>query len=95
MSKRFGLALVQFDCDSCNRNYLFETPRYASLKFGDKVYVEDSDDVATVTAVWNSVFLDNGDKDAFDMIVTACGATLPLKKLVSKVNISKFTYEED
>jgi hypothetical protein len=97
MSKRFGLALVQFDCDSCNRNYLFETPRYASLKFGDKVYVEDSDDVATVISVWDNVFLDTSDKDAFDMIVAACGcgATLPLKKLVSKVNISKFTYEED
>lgn len=95
MSNKFGLALVRFDCDSFARNYLFETPLYASLDVGDKVYVEDSDDVATVISEWNSVFLDSGDKDAFDMIVAACEATLPLKKIVSKIHISDFKYEED
>lgn len=93
MSNKFGLALVQFDLDP--KKYLFEIPLYASLEVGNRVYVEDSNDVATVLSVWDSVFLDSGDREPFDMIVEACGAVLPLKKVVSKIKLLEFNYEED
>lgn len=93
-NNRLGLALVKHRDDGYT--HLYETPLYASLEVGDKVYVEGFEGVAEVVSVWNSVFLDSGDKEAFDMIMVACNPTkLPLLKVKSKVKLVEFNYEED
>jgi hypothetical protein len=93
MSNKFGLALVKHRDDGYT--HLYEIPLYASLEVGDKVYVEGFEGVAEVVSVWNSIYLDTGDKEAFDMIMTACNAKLPLFKIKSKIILSDFKYEED
>ncbi len=93
MSTKLGLALVKYRYGGYM--HLYEIPIYASLEVGDKVYVEGFEGVAEVVSVWNSIYLDSGDKEAFDMIMAACNARLPLPKIKSKLILSDFNYEED
>ena len=92
-SDRFGLVLAIIE--GAIDLHLYETPMYSGLKVGDKVYVEGVYHTCEVKAVWDSCYADSSDKEAFEMLVKACGAKLPLPKVQSKISLSLFNYEED
>ena len=77
----------------CGERRLFEAPSYSPLKEGDVVKVDTSCGVINgiVTAISRSEVLDGFE---YNFIITACGATKPLRRVISKVvEISFFSLE--
>lgn len=82
------LVLVMFP--SNKRPYLFQAPGFSRIKTGDKLIVENADGKAEgyVLGV-NSV---QPDCEDFEFAVTACQATLPLKRVISKIEYRMMEY---
>lgn len=96
MSDYIGLALCRFDNEQ--RPTLFETPAWTSLKEGDRVVVEDmwkesGKNYATVEKTMTTK--KTGDAGDLSFILSACGATLPLPKVLAKVTTHSFVYDEE
>lgn len=94
MKEYIGLAVCQLDN---NEKKLFETPAWRSLATGDRVIVEGSRENSGNYATVLSAFTAR-TKDSFhelEFILTASGETMPLKKVVAKVEYDYFKYEED
>ena len=73
---------------------LFEAPKFSGLREGDKVKVDTRAGIveATVLAVSPAEVYDGYN---YNFIITACGATKPLRKVVSKITETKFEYSEE
>ena len=86
-----GLVLVTFKKDRV-KEYLFRTPKLECISVGDLVTVEGSDDQAVVKSCVRYI---DDDSDEYEMIVRAAGASLPLKKVLSRYIETKFEYDEE
>lgn len=88
--KTIDLVLCEHDLNK-GQKFLFQAPMFSCLKNGDKVMVDTKygERVATVVA---SCSVGEGTEQ-YEMIVQACGASEPLKKVISKITYRKFEYE--
>ena len=95
MSKYMDLVLCQHD--GFEKPNLFRAPAWTRLKKGDRVIVENLDGRGKAEATIQGIMTVNvtEDKDDFDFILLASGATTPLKKVLSKVFLSELEYEND
>lgn len=94
MKEYIGLAMCQLDN---NEKKMFQTPPWKELVTGDRVIVEGKNENCGNYATVLSVFTAR-TKDEFhelEFILSASGETLPLKKVVAKVEYDYFRYEED
>ena len=93
MREYIGLVTCKHGDDS--KVLLFETPPWADLQKGDGVLVETTKGYceATVECAFTARLSDTFHE--LDFILSACGATLPLKKVIAKVTYHKYQYEED
>lgn len=87
---KVGLALCSFK--GSDKLYLFQAPKLANIEVGDYVKVEDTKDTAVVEK-WVE-WIDTDEED-YDMILAAAGATVPLKKIISKLVTVSLKYEEE
>ena len=87
-----GLALCKHD--GCAQSFLFQMPRYASLKEGDHVIVETKNGEQEARVVAKSTFYGINDDD-YKMIVAATGAKEPLKKVLKKIIYEELKYDDD
>lgn len=74
-------------------NYLFQAPYISSLKKGDLVEVEGGTKFATVVAVRSCCETSNS-QEVYDFITQMHGVKLPLKKVIAKVRLDTYLYEE-
>lgn len=74
--------------------FIFQAPEWSTLKAGDKVIVETKkgEAEATVERVYT---VNTTDKEEFEFIMMASGASLPLKKVLKKVTYKVFRYEDE
>ena len=74
--------------------FIFQAPEWSALKTGDKVIVENKkgESEATVERVYT---VNTKDREEFEFIMMASGATLPLKKVLKKVTYRDFKYENE
>ncbi len=89
--KRIGLALCQHI--GAPGKYLFQRPRYSSLKPGDRVIVETKHGEEEASVIESATVYDTDDE--YKMLLAATGATLPLKKVLRKVEFSELRYDEE
>ena len=82
------LVLVKYG-ESCN--YLFRAPYLSSLKEGDLVEVEGGSKYATVVDV---IHVNRYCEAIYNFITQMAGVTLPLKKVIAKVRLDTYLYEE-
>lgn len=82
------LVLVKY---GASYNYLFQAPYICGLKKGDLVEVEGGSKYATVVDV---ISLGSYGEETYDFITQMQGVTMPLKKVIAKVKLNKFLYEE-
>lgn len=75
-----------------NRPFLFQAPAWSHLENGDSVIVDtrNGERRATVQAVCT---VETGT-EAWICLVMAAKATLPLRKVIGKIRVDKFAYEE-
>lgn len=73
---------------------LFEAPSFTNLREGDRIRVDTRAGIveATVIAVAVSEVHEGYN---YNFIINACGATKPLKKVVSKITETTFEYPEE
>ena len=73
---------------------LFEAPNFSNLREGDKIKVDTRAGIveATVIAVAMSEVHEGYN---YNFIITACGATKPLRKVVSKITETEFEYPDE
>ncbi len=83
------LVLVKYDNDGAT--YVFQAPYISCLKKGDLVKVEGGNKFATVVGHLN---ISDYDNDEYKFITQMNGVTLPLKKVIAKVKLSEYSYEE-
>lgn len=86
------LVLCEHDLNK-GKKFLFQAPMFSYLEKGDKVVVDTKygEQVATVLA---SCSVGKGTEQ-YTMIVQACGATEPIKKVISKITYRKFEYSDE
>lgn len=89
--KYIDLVLCQHPND--NRNFLFVAPAWSRLQRGDNVMVDTRN--GKCLAIVQDTALVEKDSDLYIFIVTASKATLPLKKVISKIEYHEFEYEEE
>ena len=91
MSKHVDMVVARTECGD---RRLFEAPNWSNLRKGDRIKVDTQCGVidATVVAVANAEVFDGWN---YNFIITACGATKPLKKVISKIVETTFEYSEE
>lgn len=72
--------------------YLFQAPAWRTFREGDEVMVEAKDDIKRAFVV--DYMSCNPESDEFRFAVKACHATLPLKRVISRVEYREFKYPE-
>lgn len=82
------LVLVKY---GASYNYLFQAPYICGLKKGDLVEVEGGSKYATVVDV---ISLGSYGEETYKFITQMQGVTMPLKKVIAKVRLEKYSYEE-
>ncbi len=91
MNDVIGLVLCKHRNEG--KKYLFRAPAYSSIDKGDTVVVEDQNGETMATVVgYADVIVGN---EEYEMILECCGATLPLKRVLSKVVYREFRWDED
>ena len=94
MSARINVVLGKFSDSS--KIYAFEAPMYCGIKKGDIIIVAGKDEnESKLTVVDVHDFSMDYNKEEFDFLCTAMGATLPLKRVIGKIIRKDFTYGED
>ncbi len=89
--KPIGIALCKHDGN--DRGYLFQMPRYGSLKTGDRVIVETSNGEKEAVVLCKTTLYNSDDE--YQMILKASGAHEPLKKVLRKIEETELRYDED
>ena len=90
--KAIGLALCRFGTEG-SKPYLFQTPRYSRLDPGDHVIVETRHGEEEANIIETATVYDTDDE--YKMLLAATGVTLPLKKVLRKVELRELRYDED
>ena len=78
-----------------HETYLFQAPRWSGLKKGDEVVVETSRGEKHGVVIDCHTTSPEYDTNEFGFIITASKATLPLKKVLQKVEYKTFVYPEE
>ena len=73
---------------------LFEAPSFSNLRDGDKIKVDTRAGIVEATVI-NVAVAEVHDGYNYNFIITACGATKPLRKVVSKITETEFEYTEE
>lgn len=73
---------------------LFEAPNFANLKKGDKIKVDTRAGIVEATVIDVAVS-EVYEGYNYNFIINVCGATKPLKKVVSKITETTFEYPEE
>lgn len=73
--------------------WLFYAPAFSYLHEGQELVVDTQCGEQPATVI--SAYTVEKDSDLYNFIIKATGATLPLKKVLSKVNYKKLEYEEE
>lgn len=92
MSNYVDLVLVKHD--ETGKKYLFQAPGWSYLDEGTKVIVDTCVSDNEPAEVVASYTIDPSSEE-FKFICEAAGATLPLKKVVAKVRLSVFKYDDE
>lgn len=76
--------------------FLFRAPAFSGIKKRDVVFCEtiNGDSYASYGMVMAVDSVPDGGS-AFDLVVTACNATLPLKRILRYGNMKDFTWEDE
>ena len=79
--------------DGGEKPFVFRAPAWSHLNEGDKVIVETykGESMATVLKCASVA----KDSEELDVIVSASGASLPLKKVLQKVKFIDFQYDDE
>lgn len=75
-------------------NRLFEAPSFTGLRKGDKIKVDTRAGIIEATVVDVSPS-EVHEGYLYNFVITACGATKPLRKVVSKITETEFKYPEE
>ena len=73
---------------------LFEAPSFSNLRKGDTIKVDTRAGIVEAT-VLDVAISEVHEGYNYNFIITACGATKPLRKVVSKITETKFVYQEE
>lgn len=87
------LVAVKFAFPKNGKNYLFVAPFLADMNAGDEVIVDTAKGEQRATVVSFTDVRDGGDEYKF--IISAMGATIPLKKVLARLTMYRYMYEED
>ena len=87
--KTIGLALCQHDGSS--GKFLFRMPAYANLQSGDLVIVDTKHGEQEARVIQTATTYTSDDE--YKMLMAATGATLPLKKVLRKVEFRELSYD--
>ena len=90
MAKYVDLVLAK--TERMERPHLFQCPSWSYLSNGDQVMVETKYGKAEMTVV--AAFTADEESDYFRFIARAANATLPLKRVLGKVQYKEFYYDE-
>lgn len=91
MSKHVDMVVARTECGD---RRLFEAPSYTGLREGDKIKVDTSCGVVEATVV-DVTMSEVYEGYLYNFIINACGATKPLRKVISKITETKFEYPEE
>lgn len=91
MEKELRIDLVCVEFSKGGKRYLYQAPMYSRLKAGDLVWCEGTKDMGTVV---DSLGVYHEDEE-YRFMLTAAGATEPLKKIVKAALAKEFKYEEE
>lgn len=80
-------------CSDNKQTCLVVAPRFSYLKTGDEVIIESKQGAKKVKV--KDVLSVNDESEIFKFVVAASGATLPLRKVLKKINYENFNYKED
>jgi len=95
----FDVVLVKFRDEGIP--YLFEAPKYSHISAGTDVMVEtvneDGDGVVLAKAkVIRSTNINiRYDKEELEMLIEACRATLPLRRVRSIITVNELEYDDE
>ena len=73
---------------------LFEAPSFSNLRKGDKIKVDTRAGIVEATVI-DVAMSEVHEGYNYNFIITACGATKPLRKVVSKITETEFKYPEE
>lgn len=73
-----------------NHPHVFQAPAFSQLKDGDKVVIESTKEE---TAIVERVYTARKSGDELDFILIASGTSLPLKKILKKIDYTDFEFE--
>ena len=86
--------LVLCEIKGVEHPVLFRAPAFTHMNKGDRVIVEEFGGAeATVLGIMTVDII--SEKNNFDFILTACGATAPLGKVLSKLFVRDLEYEDE
>ena len=91
-TKYMELVLVRFG-DVTAKSYLFEAPAWKTFNPGDRVVVNTEQGTQDAWVV-NSLSVAKGSEE-FDFIVECAHATLPLKRIKSKLKVVELEYDDE
>ena len=86
----FDFVLVQRD----GKRELYRAPAWSHLEKNDEVIVE-TDEINNTALVLATQTLGNDEQEKIDFIMQATGASEDVKKVLAKVQLKTFDYEED
>ena len=87
--------LVAVTFDNSDKKYLFRAPAWSHLKKGDIVRVDTALGIKNATVVGSATFSKDLEEEEARLVITLCGAVLPLKTVVAKVEYHAFVYEDE
>lgn len=93
MAERFDVVLVKFP--EGPKVYAFEAPKYSGIKVGDEVIVDSLSKEKRGDVVGVRDFNMNYDDNEFEFMLTATGATTPLKRVIARLKREDMKYEEE
>lgn len=74
-----------------NHHHVFQAPAFSQLKKGDKVVIESTKE--DETAIVERVYTTRNSGDELEFILTASGTSMPLKKILKKIDYTDFEFE--
>ena len=75
------------------KKFLFCAPPWSGLKTGDEVIVDTKKGEQPATVVTKTLV--EKDSEVYGFILESTGATLPLRRVLKKIEYKTFEYEEE
>lgn len=81
-------------CNRDGKRELYQAPAWTGLQKGDFVSVPLNNGTATAEVIAAMTVADNVENDSFAFVLAATDATVPLRKVLGKILVSEFRYDE-